>query len=288
MSDFGELLKASTRDANLLVLFIPSADREGDTLGKKAQKRWVRKALKLLGQRFTGATAFPRGWGTWRDDAQGGRLVWDHPVLIQCFTSEAALREHAPALRVSARYGYGNQSRGGRVCARPGDVSNQLPVKTRSLTMAIDPQEFATMLGAEIVGEVPDVGGGPFGMARLAHIMHAHLTPSRGERPGRPTNPNWATRCKVPMSDATLQRLTELAAEMSTAERKVSPMQVAAQLLEEALGRVGVETAPIATKVSEGDAKAGERSPLKPTKLKQSRGDQAKDQRRKARRRKQA
>ncbi len=99
MPDFGELLQATTSDTSLLVLFIPSADREGDALGKKAQKRWVRKALKLLGQRFTGATAFPRGWGTWRDDAQGGRLVWDRPVLIQCFTNEAAIREHTPALR---------------------------------------------------------------------------------------------------------------------------------------------------------------------------------------------
>jgi hypothetical protein len=98
------------------------------------------------------------------------------------------------------------------------------------------------MLGAEIVGEVPDVGGGPFGMARLAHIMHERLTPSRGERPGRPTDPSWVTRCKVPMSDATLHRLTELAEEMSTAERKVSPMQVAAQLLEEAVSRVGEST----------------------------------------------
>src|SRR5207249_1660753 len=79
-------------------------------------------------------------------------------------------------------------------------------------------------------------------MARLANLMHQRLTPSQGERPGRPTNPNWATRCKVPMSDATLSRLTELAEEMSTAERKVSPMQVAAQLLEEALGRVGAQS----------------------------------------------
>ena len=98
MSNFGEMLQASNSDANLLVLFIPSADREGDSLGKKEQKRWVRKALKLLGERFTGATALPRGWGTWRDDAQGRRLVWDRPVLIQCFTNESAIREHTPAL----------------------------------------------------------------------------------------------------------------------------------------------------------------------------------------------
>ena len=99
MASFGDLLNAATEDANLLVLFVPSADREGDALGKKQQQRWVRKALKLLGQRFTGATAFPRGWGTWRDDSQGGRLVWDRPVLIQCFTSESAILEQTPTLR---------------------------------------------------------------------------------------------------------------------------------------------------------------------------------------------
>src|ERR1700674_5227459 len=98
MTEFAELFQAGRNEATLLVLFIPSADREGAALGKKEQKRWVRKALKLLGNTLRGATAFPRGWGVWRDDAQGGRLVWDRPILIQCFTSEAALREHTPAL----------------------------------------------------------------------------------------------------------------------------------------------------------------------------------------------
>lgn len=104
--------------------------------------------------------------------------------------------------------------------------------------MSIDPQEFARLLGAEMVGEVPDVGGGPFGMARLAHLLHQRLTPSQGERPGRPTDPNWVTRCKVPMSEATFAKLSQMAEDLSTPERRVSPMQVAAQLLEEALGRV--------------------------------------------------
>ena len=99
MRHVGELFKASKHEATLLVLFIPSADREGRPSGKKEQRRWVRKALKLLGQKLGGATAFPRGWGVWRDDAQGGRLVWDEPVLIQCFTSEGALREQAGHVR---------------------------------------------------------------------------------------------------------------------------------------------------------------------------------------------
>jgi hypothetical protein len=130
--------------------------------------------------------------------------------------------------------------------------------------MPIDPHEFAKMLGAEIVGEVPDVGGGPFGMARLAHIMHERLTPSQGERPGRPTNPDWVTRCKVPMSNGTLRRLAQLAETMSTAERKVSPMQVAAQLLEEALVRVNL---------CEPEPPGTEQAPPAPIKLKPARAD---------------
>jgi hypothetical protein len=100
------------------------------------------------------------------------------------------------------------------------------------------------LLGAKIVGEVPDVGGGPFGMARLAHIMHQRLTPSQGERPGRPTDSTWASRPKIPMSEATRQRLVAIAEAMSTPERRVSAMQVAAQLLEEAVERVPVPAKP--------------------------------------------
>jgi hypothetical protein len=155
------------------------------------------------------------------------------------------------------------------------------------LTVPIDPREFAEMLGAEIVGEVPDVGGGPFGMARLAHILHERLTPSQGERPGRPTDPNWVTRCKVPMSDATLRRLTELAEEMSTAERRVSPMQLAAQLLEEALDRIGVKTRA-QVEGSAGDPRAGKRSHRSPIEIQPSQSTKSREADQKAGRRKKA
>jgi hypothetical protein len=111
--------------------------------------------------------------------------------------------------------------------------------------VAIDPKEFAAMLGAEIVGEVPDVGGGPFGMARLARIMHQRLTPSQGERPGRPTDASWENRPKVPMTEATQRQLTKIAEQLSTPERRVSPMQVAAQLLEEALARLDTNSGAV-------------------------------------------
>jgi hypothetical protein len=95
MPDFN----ADKQQSTLLVLFIPSADRFGESLGKKEQSRWVRKALVVLGQKMGGATAFPRGLGVWRDDAREGELVWDKPVLIQCYTRDEVLEQQAAPLR---------------------------------------------------------------------------------------------------------------------------------------------------------------------------------------------
>jgi len=102
--------------------------------------------------------------------------------------------------------------------------------------MARNVHKIAKRLGATVVDRVPDAGGGAFGAARLAKIFQARLQPSQGQRPGRPTDPSWVLHPKVPMSQATMQKLTQLANQASTADRKVSPMQVAAQLLEMSLG----------------------------------------------------
>lgn len=87
---------ATKSGSNLLVLFIPSVDRQQRRINQNA---WVEQALEVLGQELGGATAFPRARGVWRDDARGGRLVFDHPVVIQCYTNEKALEAHASALR---------------------------------------------------------------------------------------------------------------------------------------------------------------------------------------------
>jgi len=100
-------------------------------------------------------------------------------------------------------------------------------------------ERLADLLGARIIGQVPDVGGGAFGMARLMQHLHERLTPSSGERPGRPTDAGWVVRPKVPMSRATQHKLKALAKSMSQEGRKVSAMQLAAHLLEAALARVG-------------------------------------------------
>jgi hypothetical protein len=107
--------------------------------------------------------------------------------------------------------------------------------------MAKNIDKIAAGLGAEIISQVPDTGGGAFGAAHLARIigtMQARLSPGQGRRPGRPTDANWVRHPKVPMSDATKQRLTLLAEQISTETRKISPMQIAAQILEDAVANV--------------------------------------------------
>jgi len=104
--------------------------------------------------------------------------------------------------------------------------------------MAINIKSVAAGLGAKVVGQVPHTGGGTFGAARLARIVQtiqARLLPGQGLRPGRPTDASWVCHPKVPMSAATRRRLARLAEQSSTDGRKVSPMQIAAQILEDAL-----------------------------------------------------
>jgi len=96
MSDFAKALGASKTASTLLVLFIPSKDRFN---GPIDQNYWVGEALTALGSSFGGATAFPQGKGVWRDDAQQGKLLFDEPVIIQCYTNEQALERQADGLK---------------------------------------------------------------------------------------------------------------------------------------------------------------------------------------------
>jgi hypothetical protein len=86
---------ATSRAADLLVLYIPSHDRDGNSIDQDA---WVQRALEFLGEKFHGATAFPKARGVWRDDDRGGQLVFDEPVVIQCYTSVKLLSTHAKQL----------------------------------------------------------------------------------------------------------------------------------------------------------------------------------------------
>ena len=107
--------------------------------------------------------------------------------------------------------------------------------------MARNIKRIADSLGAQVIGQVPVTGGGAFGAARLARMigsLQSRLVPGQGKRAGRPSDASWVHHPKVPMSEATQRRLSLLAERASTGGRKVSPMQVAAQILEDALAGI--------------------------------------------------
>jgi hypothetical protein len=96
MADHARSFKASISATTLLVLFIPSRNRDDQLIN---QRYWVDQALSTLGRLFGGATAYPQGKGVWRDDDRGGRLIFDEPVVIQCYTNESLIQKKAKTLR---------------------------------------------------------------------------------------------------------------------------------------------------------------------------------------------
>lgn len=96
MTEWGERFAADKAEGTVLVLFVPSVDRNDEPID---QAYWETATLTLLGRLFGGATAFPQGRGIWRDDERGGRLVFDAPIIVQCYTSTDSIDEHAGELR---------------------------------------------------------------------------------------------------------------------------------------------------------------------------------------------
>lgn len=69
----------------LVVLFVPSVERDGET--PINQQQWVDSALEISGRVFGGATAYPKAKGIWRDDERGGALVSNEPVVVHRYTT---------------------------------------------------------------------------------------------------------------------------------------------------------------------------------------------------------
>jgi len=95
----------------LVVLFIPSVERDGKTAVD--QEHWTGAALEMLGRVFGGATAYPKARGIWRDDEREGALIQDEPIVMHCYTTPADIQnEH-------------NLAQLGRFCRRMGREAHQ-------------------------------------------------------------------------------------------------------------------------------------------------------------------
>jgi hypothetical protein len=79
---------------SLIVIFVPSQDRDGQPIN---QDFWVDEVLTTLGRLLRGATAYPRGRGVWRDDQRGGTLLKEEPVIVFSYAAEEVLTAAALA-----------------------------------------------------------------------------------------------------------------------------------------------------------------------------------------------
>ncbi|HEY1532794.1 MAG TPA: hypothetical protein VGF76_02205 [Polyangiaceae bacterium] len=111
----------------------------------------------------------------------------------------------------------------------------------------LDMNKIAKALGAERQGEVKTASGHFGAMQVVAEIQARFQAPAGG---GRSTDPTWTDRRLVPLAPKTLAHLEQLSRVVSEKGGvKVSPLQVAALLLEQAtLGADGATVTKLAKK----------------------------------------
>ncbi len=97
---------------SLVVVFVPSLDREGKPI---EPDYWVDEVLTTLGRLFRGSTAYPRGRGVWRDDARGGVLLKEEPVIVFSYAAEQALTLESLAELYRTLSRMGREARQGEV-----------------------------------------------------------------------------------------------------------------------------------------------------------------------------
>lgn len=115
-----ERILSGGRKRVLVVLFVPSVERDGKT--PIDQACWVDLSLEMFGRVFGGATAYPKAKGIWRDDERGGALVKDEPVVVHCYTTPADIEaEHNLAELGTFCRKMGREARQGEVGLVVGD-----------------------------------------------------------------------------------------------------------------------------------------------------------------------
>lgn len=101
----------------------------------------------------------------------------------------------------------------------------------------LNKDKIAKGLGAERRGEVRAIGG-YFGALQLVAEVRARFKAPVGG--GRGTDPAWTERRLLPLAQQTLARLEQLSEQLRRQGVTATPLQVAALLLERAVGDVEV------------------------------------------------
>lgn len=94
--DLGKALGASSETSTqVLSLYIPSQDRDGNELSD--QRQWVLSAATILAQVGGGVTILPPVEGGWVNAA--GEIIWERPVIVYSYIRPERLLGALPELR---------------------------------------------------------------------------------------------------------------------------------------------------------------------------------------------
>jgi hypothetical protein len=103
-------------------------------------------------------------------------------------------------------------------------------------TRTVSPYQVGSVLLEEAVEEgLVDLRNEEARPARFIEGISTGLVARLESEGGRPTVPEWGVKRLTGYADSTWEQLQELASQVSTAERKVSPSQIASYLVEQAL-----------------------------------------------------
>jgi hypothetical protein len=94
--------------------------------------------------------------------------------------------------------------------------------------IAEDDAAIAEALGSSGAIDIGHVDLTPGGLVQLAVDFNQRLRSSGG----RPTDPSWTVSRRIPFSSDTWEALNVIANKLSSDDRKISPAQVAARLVE--------------------------------------------------------
>ncbi len=96
--DLADALGASNVASDqILTLYIPDKDREGEELG--TQRKWVLDAADLLARIGGGVTIMPPAEGGWFD-TDNDRVIWERPVVVYTYVKPDLFLERLSDLRV--------------------------------------------------------------------------------------------------------------------------------------------------------------------------------------------
>lgn len=83
------LSKEATQD--LVILAVPSHDRNNKLLSEALTGEWATNAMKLMADLYIGGTAYQAHLGVYKTD--DGHYLWDKPTIIESFADVEAIHD---------------------------------------------------------------------------------------------------------------------------------------------------------------------------------------------------